>query len=244
MTLSGGDRLASGQKTAQFGGAGNFVTEFESDFIFKSPAEVCKKYGITGHEYQQYDSERQRGDSLPDLQPVGAEQVKPSFTVTDRRSQFLPNAGVVEAKVSKYPIREYRPFSAILDRILVKRIETDPDLEELEDGSARSKRTGLVIAARYRQHNNKGIVLSVGNYIGIGGQCIPLSNFVSAGDLVTFGSYNTEKFEMNFKQAKDLCHSLGIDHEEGDEPFQILRLQDVRGVEKFIVRVKLVTNES
>jgi len=116
----------------------------------------------------------------------------------------------------------------------VKRIEDDPDIEVLEDGSARNRVTGMFIPASYRQHNNKGIVLRVGNYLGIGGACFPLSDFVKPGDKVTFGSYNTEKFTMEFKQAKVLCDSLEIDHNEADEGFWIVRIQDVRLVEALV----------
>jgi len=232
-----GDKLARGDKTAAFGGAGSTISDFEQDFIFLSKQEVEEKYGLSENEYDSYNAMKMTGQKLPDLPLVGAQEIGPSFTVTDRRMfNALPEAKTVKAKISKFPAKEYSTGVAILDRLLVKRIEDDPDIEVLEDGSARNRVTNMFIPASYRQHNNKGIVLRVGSHVGIGGQCFPLTNFVKPGDKVTFGSYNTEKFNMEFKQAKALCDSLEIDHNEGDEGFWIVRIQDVRLVEAVVVK--------
>ncbi len=230
-----GDKLARGDKSAAFGGAGSTITDFEQDFAFLTKAEIEKKYGLSENEYDTYDKLRIDGQKLPDLPLASSQEVGPNFTVTDRRMfNALPEAKQVETKVSKYPAKEYSTGKMILDRILVKRIEDDPDIEVLEDGSARNRVTGMFIPASYRQHNNKGIVLRVGDGVGIGGEYFPLNLLVKPGDKVTFGSYNTEKFVMEFKQAKALCDSLEIDHNEADEPFQIVRIQDVRLVEALV----------
>jgi co-chaperonin GroES (HSP10) len=63
---------------------------------------------------------------------------------------------------------------------------------------------GFVVPERYRQHTNVGIVKSVGNLV-VG---------VSPGDRVRFGEYNAEKFEL-----------------DGEE-FELVRLADIRGVER------------
>ena len=230
-----GDKLARGDRSAAFGGAGSSITDFEQDFAFLTKAEIEEKYGLSETEYDVYDKLRVDGQKLPELTPVGTQEIGPGFTVTDRRMfNALPEAKQVETKVSQFPVKEYRTGKAILDRLLVKRIEDDPDIEVLEDGSARNRVTGMFIPASYRQHNNKGLVLRVGDGVGIGGEYFPMNLFVKCGDKVTFGSYNTEKFVMEYKQAKALCDSLQIDHNEDDEPFQIVRIQDVRLVESLV----------
>jgi len=117
-----------------------------------------------------------------------------------------------------------------LDRVLVMRIMDDPDMELLEDGSTRSKRTGLVTAAKYRQHSNVGIVLATGQWVVMGGVQFPMSDFVRPLDKVMYGSYNAEAFPMDAKKAEALCDSVGINYAH-EENLWIVRVQDIRGRE-------------
>lgn len=76
--------------------------------------------------------------------------------------------------------------------------------------------TGITVPKKYRQHSNKGIVVAIGDFVVLGGLRVPLSDLVNVGDIVLVGEYNSEKFEK-----------------DGEELW-IVRLQDVRGIEKFI----------
>lgn len=97
---------------------------------------------------------------------------------------------------------EYEPFKAIMDRVAIRRIvvETAPD--------------GFIVPEKYRQHTNVGIVVSVGDFVLVGGQKIDLSTVLKPGDKVYFGEYNSEKFNL------------------GDEELELVRVQFIRGVER------------
>ena len=235
MTLAGGDVLAAGGTKANFAGAGGEVTDFEQDFIFMGVEELCKKYALSQSEYDVYAASRLEGNKLPDLKDMNhKESLDVGFSVKDSRRNYLSEATEATAvvpKVSKYPAKKYGTGMPILDRVLVKRVEDDPDLETLEDGSVRNKKTGFIVPAKYRQHTNSGVVLAIGTAVVMGGVRMSLSEFVRPGDRAVWGDYNSEMFPMDFKKAKALCDSLQIDHEESDEPFRLVRVQDIRLVE-------------
>jgi len=98
----------------------------------------------------------------------------------------------------------YTPFKAIMDRIQVKVLDEQVQGED-----------GVMVAPKYRQHSNKGIVVSVGDWVIIGGKMAPI-DFIKPGDKVLFGEYNCEKFV------------------EGDQEYELVRVQDIRGVERMI----------
>ena len=100
--------------------------------------------------------------------------------------------------------KTYQPFKTILDRILVRRIETPSTVD------------GFEVAEKFRQHTNRGEVVAVGDWVVLGGQCHKVTEFVNIGDIVLYGEYTAER------QSKD------------DETLWIVRLQDVRGVERLV----------
>jgi len=123
----------------------------------------------------------------------------------------------------------------VLDRILVKRVNIDKNTEVLSDGSLRDKRTGFIIPAKYRQHQNVGVVIAAGDFVVVGNVKTPMSEIVSLGDRVMYGEYNAEAFHLPKEKAQEMCDKLEINYEGSeDETFWIVRVQDVRGVEKRI----------
>jgi chaperonin GroES len=97
---------------------------------------------------------------------------------------------------------QYEEFSPIMDRILVKRVV----LEQAPEG--------FVVPEKFRQHTNVGIVVKIGQFVFLSGNRIDLKDIVQPGDRVRFGEYNSEKMELD-----------GIEYE-------LVRIQDVRGVER------------
>ena len=97
---------------------------------------------------------------------------------------------------------EYEPFRPILDRVLIRRVE------------AVATPDGFAIPEKYRQHTNRGVVIAVGDGVVLGTQWRPMKHYLSVGDIVLFGEYTAEKFV------------------QGNEELYIVRLQDVRGVER------------
>src|SRR5208337_4183930 len=161
------------------------------------------------------------------------EKLGDGITVIDRRQNWLSTTEVKEATVApkKYPDKMYSVFSPILDRILVKRCAEGPDMKIMEDGSVLNTKTGLVIAAKYRQHSNIGIVLATGQFVILGGQRIAMSEVVRKGCRVTYGDYNSEVFLMDEKKVQELCDSVHMNYEPDPEGLRVVRVQDVRGVE-------------
>ena len=113
------------------------------------------------------------------------------------------------------------PFRPILDRVLIKRIEPEaaPD--------------GFEVPDKYRQHTNKGVIIAVGDGVVLGQNFVPFveeqphlgtdeegkskyyrTNFVRVGDTCLYGEYCAEQFEKD------------------GETFYIVRVQDIRGVER------------
>jgi len=115
------------------------------------------------------------------------------------------------------------------------RVPLDKNLEVLEDGSVRDKRTKFIVPAKYRQQSNTGIVLAVGSFVIMGGTRIELSEIVKPGDRVTWGDYNTEIFPMPKEHVQNLCDDLKVNYFDDDQGLRIVRVQDVRGIETPIV---------
>ncbi len=234
---NGGDVLARGCPTAQFAGASSNVTEFENDMIYMTLIEVMYKYGLSQEEYDVYAKLRASdGLHLPDLTPLALqERLDAGFSISDHRKNYLSEpteaADVVKEAPKKYPEPTYGTASPILDRILVMRISDDPDTELLEDGSTRNKKSGLITAAKYRQHSNVGLVLAAGGFVVLGGLRIPMEELIKPGYKVVFGDYNSEVFPMDKKKAEVLCDSLGINYVDDQQGLRIVRVQDVRTVE-------------
>ena len=167
---SGGDVLARGAYSAQFSAGNGDMTDFEHDLAVR-PEVVGEKYGLSEAEITRYQERRDKGEKLPDVKAVDTDvdgTLTNGVTVIDRRSSFNNPQPIKEVE-KKYGEKQYNAPSTILDRILVKRIPEDPNFERLEDGSLRDRRTGFVIPSAYRQHNNIGIVLVVGQFVVLGG---------------------------------------------------------------------------
>jgi co-chaperonin GroES (HSP10) len=199
---SGGDVLARGGRSAQFSGGGSKVND---------PVEL---HNVAEEEEK---------------------DLSKTITVIDRRVNYLSepvDVKPVQLPAQKFPDKEYGVFSPILDRILVKRCADDKDMELLEDGSVRNKKTGLIIAAKYRQHSNVGIVLATGAFVVVGGQRVPMDEVVRVGDRVTYGDYNSEVFPMKEARVRELCDSVGMNFFEDETGTRIVRVQDVRGIER------------
>lgn len=97
---------------------------------------------------------------------------------------------------------EYEEFRTLLDRILVRRLKVDDEV------------AGFAIPEKFRQHSNWGEVVVVGDGVVLGGELLPLDQFISVGDRVRYGEYTAEQFSTD------------------DESLWIVRLQDCRGVRR------------
>lgn len=118
-------------------------------------------------------------------------------------SQFTGLAPIPVEVVDTRPDRSktYDPPKPILDRLLVRRL-------------AQEEQTGFAIPEKYRQHTNRGVVISVGDGIVCGTEYYPITMFLNPGDIVKYGEYTSERY--------------GSD----DDELYIIRLQDVRTVER------------
>ena len=227
-----GDRLARGDASAQFT-AGAGLSDFQHDLAVR-PEIVSEKYGLSPVEVAQYQVQRERGEALPDLPAVDHDEpqdIAGGVSVVDKRHTY--DSKPVAVQEPKYPPKEYEAFTPILDRVLVKRIPDDPNMELLEDGSLRDKRTGFVIPGKYRQHSNVGIVLATGNQVVLGGFKLDMSDVVRPGDKVIHGEYNAEKVILPKEMVHSLCDALEIDYGI-EEELNLVRVQDIRGVYKTI----------
>jgi co-chaperonin GroES (HSP10) len=204
MTLGGGDLLARGAKSAQFSAG---VNDKDAPVILHNVAP-----------------------EEPEQEKFGV-----GFTVTDRRSSFdsqIPVANPVQQSEQKFTEKEYSSFRPIMDRILVKRVSTDKNMELQTDGSLRDKKTGFIIPAKFRQHSNVGVVLAAGDFVVMGGVKTDLSEIVRPGDRITYGDYNSEVFHMAEDKVIALCDAVGLNYEKDEEGLRIVRVQDIRGVER------------
>ena len=223
----GGDVLARGEHSAQFRGAGANLSEFEFDLAM-NPEIVSKKYGLSIIEIEEYQARRANNERL-DLKPVGSEDLASLVPALEQRWKSKP----VEKKPLKFKEKKYSDPVTLLDRILVKRIPEDTEkFEVMEDGTLRDKDTGFVIPYAYRQHNNIGIVLAVGQFVILGNVRIPMYEVVQVGDRVTFGDYNSEVFRMSEEKIQAMCDAVQMNYEKDDEGLRVVRVQDVRVVER------------
>jgi len=231
MTLRGGDQLAGGARSAQFASAGGDLSDFEYDLRTREEI-VGDKYGLSAAEITTYKERVDAGERVA-LDPVDLMKEMAGITVIDKRSAYLASEAVKEAAKAepKFPEKKYSKFSPILDRILVKRCTDNADEKIMEDGSVVNTKTGLITAAKYRQHSNIGIVLATGKFVIIGGQRIPMEEVVRVGCRVTYGDYNSEVFHMDEKRIQELCDAVEMNYDVDPEGLRVVRVQDVRGVE-------------
>lgn len=226
---NGGDVLARGGASAQFGGAK--ISQFQDDLVFR-PEIVVEKYGITEEELKGWQIAYEKGERIPELPTAESKKDKELFTVTDRRL-FLNDEKIKPLTVEqppKFPEKQYGPVGTILDRVVVLR-SADNNYEVLEDGSWKDKKTGFIVPAKYRQHSNTGIVLVTGQFVVTGGIRIPMSEVVRPGDRVTYGDYNSEVYHMPEEKVRQLCDAVSINYVEDPEGLRIVRVQDVRTIE-------------
>lgn len=239
QSLGGGDQLAAGAKTAQFASAGASISQFEDDLIFR-PEIVAEKYGLTEEQIEAYKADREAGEKLPELPTVEAlkemetAKLQVGFSVKDNRRLFVNEEEVkpVEPVVQKWPEHSYEKMRPILDRVLIKRVPDDPNLELLQDGTMRDKRTGFIVPAAYRQHSNVGVVLAIGEFVVMGGVKTPLSDFVQPGDKVKFGDYNSEVYFLSDAEVEKLCDDVQLNFVSDPEGLRIIRVQDIRTIQR------------
>jgi co-chaperonin GroES (HSP10) len=231
---NGGDVLARGARSAQFAAGGGELSDFEYDLRVRRDI-VKEKYGVTDAEVAEYDEKTQNGERF-EREPVSlVEELGAGIEVIDRRrsySEEVEQVKVAPVVEKKWPEKKFSVFTPILDRILVKRCADGPDMKIMEDGSVLNTKTGLVIAAKYRQHSNIGIVLATGQFVILGGQRVQMDEVVRVGDKVTYGDYNSEVFHMDEEKVKVLCDSVQMNYEPDEEGLRVVRVQDVRGVER------------
>ena len=158
-----------------------------------------------------------------------AETLGSGITVIDKRSRF--DSEPVKVAEPKFPEKQYGNFTPILDRVLIKRVSDDKNMEKMEDGSLRNKSTGFIIPAKYRQHSNVGVVLAVGDFVVMGGVKTTLSDIIKPGYRVLFGEYNCEKLKVPDEQVEAMCDAVGIEF-EASEDLDVVRIQDCRGIYK------------
>lgn len=72
-------------------------------------------------------------------------------------------------------LKKYEPFTPILDRVLIRRVEDAPT-------------TKMGVPDKYRQQTNKGEILGLGELV---------KSKLGIGDLVLFGEYNAERFQKD-----------------------------------------------
>src|ERR1039458_2083427 len=236
--LGGGDLLARGGQSAQFAAGGADLSDFEYDLRVRRDI-LKEKYGVSDEEIAEYDAKIERGERFSlSTAAQRAELLDIGITVIDRRPSYSEEVeSIKDAPVAakKYPEKKFSLFTPILDRILVKRCAEGQDMKIMEDGSVLNTKTGLVIAAKYRQHSNIGIVLATGQFVILGGQRVAMSEVVRVGDRVTYGDYNSEVFLMDEKKVQGLCDSVQMNYDPDPEGLRVVRVQDVRGIERPIV---------
>jgi co-chaperonin GroES (HSP10) len=233
--LGGGDLLARGAKSAQFAAGGGDLSEFEYDFKVRRDV-VKEKYGLNDSEIAEYELRINAGERFSlDTAASREEQLGAGITVIDRRptySEEIDDAKAAPVAAKKYPEKKYSLFTPVLDRLLIKRCAESADMKILPDGSVLNTKTNLVVAAKYRQHSNIGIVLAAGPFVILGGQRVPMEDAVRVGDRVTYGDYNSEVFLMDEAKVQQLCDAVQMNYEEDPEGLRVVRVQDVRGVER------------
>lgn len=230
---NGGDVLARGAKSAQFASGSSDVTDFEYDMKVRGHI-VGDKYGLSDAEIGEYADKIANGQHF-DLKPVeDKDELGVHISVIDNRPNFFSSSEVKEVvkPEPKYKEKVYASGAPILDRVVIKRCAESTEMKIMEDGSVLNTKTGLIVAAKYRQHSNVGIVLAVGNFVILGGQKIPMSDVVRVGDRVTYGDYNSEVFLMKEEKVQELCDAVQMNYEADPEGIRVVRVQDIRIVER------------
>jgi microcystin-dependent protein len=77
--------------------------------------------------------------------------------------------------------------------------------------------------------------IAAGATVVMGGVKLSVSDFLAPGDRVSFGDYNSEMYPLDYPRAKALCDAVQVDHKETDDPLRIVRVQDIRLVEKPVI---------
>lgn len=80
--------------------------------------------------------------------------------------------------------QNYKGFSPILDRVLLRRVEDAP-------------KEGVQLPSKYRQQTNKGEILAIGQHYVLGSKVLALRTAVEVGDHVLFGEYSAERFILD-----------------------------------------------
>lgn len=165
---------------------------------------------------------------------VAPEEPELKLDVVDKRRFMGLDTEVKAKKVEpkEFPDRQYTVGTPIIDRVLIMRVSVNPDEEILEDGSVMNKRTGFITAAGYHQHTNTGIVMSTGEFFVIGQHKIPISEVTIPGDLVYYGDYNSELFDIAEEDARRMCKELKVNYEKTEAGWRLIRVQDIRLVKK------------
>lgn len=142
---------------------------------------------------------------IPPSQIVSADVARAAGIPTHPEADRVALYGftIEDKRPDRSQIKDYHPFTALLDRILVRRIEP----EKLVNG--------YLIPDKYREMENWGEVVSVGQGVVLGREWRPLTDFVNIGDLVKYGEHTAERF--SYKE---------------DDPLFIVRIQDCRGVRR------------
>ena len=233
METGTGDKLARGCKTAQFAAGGSDMSDFEYDVRTRREI-VSDKYGLSEAEIAAFEVRMNAGEHIALASVETQKELGLDLVVVDRRPTFMGQDTEVKAAPLpelKYPEKTYGEFRPILDRILIKRCAENKDMELLEDGSVMNKKTGLITAAKYRQHSNVGVVLATGRFVILGGQRIDMGEVVRVGDRVTYGDYNSEILVMSKERVLALCDAISFNYFDDDAGLRVVRVQDVRGVE-------------
>ena len=87
--------------------------------------------------------------------------------------------------------KTYDSPKPILDRLLVRKLEKGDD-------------TGFVIPAKYREQTRRGLVLAIGDYVVLGKEKLPISDFVNVGDIVFYGEYTAEILDKDDENGINL----------------------------------------
>jgi co-chaperonin GroES (HSP10) len=209
------------------------MSDFEYDCRTRREI-VADKYGLSEAEIATYEVRMNAGEHIAIASVETQKELGLDITVIDRRPTFMGQDTEVKAvpkPALKYPEKTYGKFQPILDRILIKRCAENKDMELLADGSVMNKKTGLIIAARYRQHSNVGVVLATGKFVILGGQRIAMDEVVRVGDRVTYGDYNSEILVMSEDRVVTLCDDISFNYFDDEDGLRVVRVQDVRGVE-------------
>ena len=133
-----------------------------------------------------------------------APKITDSFVPIDTQTVvgYPMGAPTVIIEDKRSSVKEYEPFQPILDRILIRRIEAVQPAD------------GFEVPEKYRQNSNWGEVVAVGQGVMLGHEFVDIHDFVNVGDKVRYSEYCAEKFSLD------------------DDNLWIVRLQDVRGVQR------------